>query len=255
MNIFIKPWKAGSLSAIALRDGVDGKLIRVVGSKYQHNPDDHLVINWGGTACPEYENMLNNPKAVQIASNKLLCAKVFERYGVVMPYTMFNKADALNWLQNNDGAIVYCRTILNGSSGAGIVVATKPEELVDCKLYTAGITGKRREYRVHVFDGKVIHLQQKKRRDGWKDNAEYNGEVRNLKGGWVFTMDNVELKEEATKSAIEAVKVLGLDFGGVDIVVDSKGVAFVIEVNTACGLEGTTIVKYCDAIKEYAGQV
>ncbi len=256
MSIFIRSWKAGSKSAKALRDGVAGKMIKLVGSKYKHNPAKHLVVNWGGSDCPEYDNMLNKAKAIQIASNKLLCSKVFDNYAVSSPLNFYKKEEAQHYLDvNGEGSVIYCRTILNGSQGKGIVVAHKSDEVVNAQLYTVGITGKRREYRAHVFNGKVIHLQQKKRRDGWKENPNYNGDVRNLDGGWVFTMQAVELNEATIASACEAVKVLGLDFGGVDLIVDSEGTGYVIEVNTACGLEGTTVEKYCDAIKKYAGDL
>jgi glutathione synthase/RimK-type ligase-like ATP-grasp enzyme len=255
MKVFIKPYKKGCSGAKELRKalnnaGVPTKGIRPVGSRYA-NQDDHLVVNWGDSKCPEYDNMLNNPANVCLATDKYACMHRFDRHVVSIPTSFYTKGGAKDYLELNAEGIIYCRTILNGSKGAGIVIANSVDELVDAQLYTVGITGKRREYRVHVFNGKVIHQQQKKRRDGWKDNPNYSDTVRNLNGGWVFAIKDVEVSEAVKVESIKAVQALGLDFGGVDIVEDANGGVYVIEVNTACGLHGTTIDKYCEAIKAY----
>lgn len=248
MNIFIKSWKAGSMGAKELRNAVGGKLIRNKDSRYVNDPNKDLVINWGDSKCPNYAQMLNRPDAVKRATSKLTCAKVFEEAGVSIPPTYYSKAEVeLNVLA---GATVFCRGLINSSKGKGIVVARTKDELIDCKLYTVGITDPDRiEYRIHVFQGKVIHQQQKKKRNGWEDNPNFSDEVRNLKGGWIFAIQNVNASEHTKNASIKAVEALGLDFGGVDIVQTSDGTGYVIEVNTACGLHGTTIVKYQEAVK------
>ena len=250
MKIFIKGWKAGSSSAKELRNAVKGKLIRVKNSRYVHNPDAHLVVNWGDSKCPEYGNILNHPRAVALATDKLSADYMFNMRGVKRPPTFHTKEEAGEYMESV-GDPIYCRTILNGSKGAGIVIANSVDELVDAKLYTAGITGERIEYRIHVFQGKVIHQQEKKKRNGWKENPNFSDDVRNLNGGWVFAIKDVDASEHTKTTAIKAVEALGLDFGGVDIVQTPDGAGYVIEVNTACGLHGTTIDKYCEAIQGY----
>ncbi|MNY81884.1 hypothetical protein D3C86_2236870 [compost metagenome] len=48
-----------------------------------------------------------------------------------------------------------------------------------------------------------------------------------------------------------AVNALGLDFGAADVIWnDHRKQAFVLEVNTAPGLTGTTLEKYAKALKE-----
>ena len=251
MKIFIKSWKAGSSSAKELRNAVKGKLIRAKNSKYNHKPATHLVVNWGDSKCPEYDNILNHPRAVAKATDKYGCMQCFDWHDVSMPTSFYTKQGAQAYLEKNEGGVIYCRTILNGSKGAGIVVATSVDEVVDANLYTAGITGERIEYRIHVFNGKVIHQQQKKKRDGWRDNPNFSDTIRNLDGGWVFAIKDVEASPVCLLTATEAVRALGLDFGGVDIVQTPDGNAYVIEVNTACGLHGTTIDKYREAIQGY----
>ena len=47
----------------------------------------------------------------------------------------------------------------------------------------------------------------------------------------------------------DAVTALGLEFGAVDIIYNDKSKKlFVLEVNTAPGIEGATVTKYKDAI-------
>jgi glutathione synthase/RimK-type ligase-like ATP-grasp enzyme len=136
---------------------------------------------------------------------------------------------------------------LTGHSGHGIIVATNTFELVDAPLYTAK-TKHKNEYRVHVFKGKVIDVQQKKRRIG----VDANSLVRNHSNGWVYARADIEPPEKLLLSAVEAVRLLGLDFGAVDIghrVIDNK--VFVFEVNTAPGIEGTTLQRYVNAFNNY----
>ena len=49
---------------------------------------------------------------------------------------------------------------------------------------------------------------------------------------------------------IDAVSALGLDFGAVDIIEDADGKLYVLEVNTAPGLEGQTLTLMAEALKE-----
>jgi glutathione synthase/RimK-type ligase-like ATP-grasp enzyme len=253
MKIFMKGYKKGSKGFKALLGGLrlagfNAKGIRHKNSKYVY-ADDHCVINWGDSKCPVYPNMLNHPGAIAKASNKALASRVFSQHNVPQPVTLYNRQDAIEYMYKH-GGIMYCRTIVNGSQGKGIVIAHSAQQLVDARMYTAGITGPRAEYRVHVFNEDVIYVQQKKRRNGYKENENFNDDVRNLDGGWVFAVQDVECPDKVIDAAVAAVTALNLDFGGVDIVEDAEGNAYVLEVNTACGLQGTTVDKYVTAIKD-----
>lgn len=152
----------------------------------------------------------------------------------------------------NDGKTVVCRTILNGHSGAGIVLASTEEELVDAPLYTEYIP-KKEEYRVHVFNGEVIHVSRKARRKDVPDE-NVNWKIRNHNNGFIFQHENFELPDECNVQALLAVKDLGLDFGAVDIIWnDKQQKAYVLEVNTAPGIEGKTLDAYVNAFKKVMG--
>lgn len=253
MRYFIYPYSQPSRSARALAEAIQGRRIRREGSRYNHRPDNHLVVNWGASDCPDFENMLNKPEAVRRASSKLETFNRLGSVGVPIPHFTTDRQMAEMYMDNGDWEVCYCRTLTRANSGRGIVVANSVEEVVDAPLYVKGITGGRREYRVHVFEGEVIRLQQKKRRtETAGDGYEANNEVRNLAGGWVFTSEDITpIVDGAEQSAVDAVQALGLDFGAVDVITQ-RGQHWILEVNTACGLEGSTLEAYAEAIERHS---
>ena len=146
-----------------------------------------------------------------------------------------SRAKALEWLY--EGEVVYGRRLLNAHSGRGIVILTEDSHVPHLQLYTKGQL-RAHEYRVHVAFGEVIDFSKKRRRDG----GESNPLIKNLDNGWVFCRTGISLPDDAGNQAIAAVRSLGLDFGAVDVLYrERENKAFVLEVNTAPGLEGTLL--------------
>ncbi|MDT9694122.1 hypothetical protein Q5762_38495, partial [Streptomyces sp. P9(2023)] len=83
-------------------------------------------------------------------------------------YPMFttSKEEAQGWL--DEGTIVVARTMLRGHSGAGIVLHSGDDELVDAPLYVKYVK-KTQEYRVHVAFGEILDQQRKARRQDTPD--------------------------------------------------------------------------------------
>lgn len=222
-------------------EGIFCKTIKNRGSRYRYNPTDHLVLNYGCSA-PIDHPVLNKPEAIHLASNKLLTFKHLRDSGYEnLPIFSENIEDAREWISN--GKIVYCRTILTGSQGHGIVVARTEDELVRAPLYVQKVP-RTKEVRVHVFMEQVIDFSEKRRRQ----DSEVENDVRNLQNGWVFCRENVEIPDDAKDAAIKAVSLLGLDFGAVDMALN-RGIPRIFEVNTAPGMTGTTLENYKNAIK------
>jgi glutathione synthase/RimK-type ligase-like ATP-grasp enzyme len=74
--------------------------------------------------------------------------------------------------------------------------------------------------------------------------------VRNHVNGWVFCTQNVGIPDKALDYAVMAVAACGLDFGAVDIIWnESRQEAYVLEVNTAPGIEGSTLNLYAEVLK------
>jgi hypothetical protein len=250
MSLKIFPYKIGSLSAKKLARAL--KVLRV-GHYYNAKRSD-TIVNWGSSTPPHFrwmEQDLNKPHAIALASNKLKTFETLsenEDFSENLPYYSTKRSDAEEWMWN--GHTVYCRTKLTGHSGSGIVIVSSDnkQNIVDAPLYTIK-TKHKDEYRVHVFKGEVLDVQKKKRKLGF--NGSSSG-IRNHSNGWIYARTDVAIPDMLCPIAIQAVELLGLDFGAVDIghkVNDNK--FFVFEVNTAPGLEGSTLDKYSKAIYNY----
>lgn len=247
----IYPYKMGSHSARALRDGLSSKskLIRPDG-RYRHKTKNQ-IINWGNSTLPTSwvwnpETDLNNPLNVKKAANKLLSFEALKENNVQTPKWTNSRSEAQELL--NSGHTIVVRHVLNGHSGQGIEIISEEEELPQAPLY---VTYKKKftEFRVHVFKGEVIDTQQKKVRDGARDHPNFNSRVRSHANGWVFCRLGIAPSPARDQMALAAINALKLDFGAVDIIYNqSEDRYYVLEINTAPGLEGTTLQKYLEAI-------
>jgi glutathione synthase/RimK-type ligase-like ATP-grasp enzyme len=238
----IYPYKKGSASAKALAQALGCKLLKVEGKPYTIKYGE-VLINWGSSKPKreiEGEDILNHPECVANAANKLTTLKLFKEAGVVAPSFTQERQEAAKWLA--EGFSVVERHVLNGHSGEGICIVDSLVDLDEAPLYTKYIK-KDQEYRIHVAGGEVIFQQRKARKLEVKDE-EVNWQVRNLAGGFIFANDGVVAPDLVLQEALKAVVSLGLDFGAVDVLTTKKGEAYVLEVNTACGLAGKTIDAY-----------
>ena len=103
----------------------------------------------------------------------------------------------------------------------------------------------------HVWKGTIIDVQEKRRRAGYVSTGDGDSYIRNHHNGWVFCRADIEEPANLRTIARSAIGTLSLDFGAVDIIYNQKSnKLFVLEVNTAPGLEGTTLQKYTEAILE-----
>lgn len=241
--MFFYPYAKGSKSVKALKELLQAKEIKLEGSRFKPSPKK-LVINWGNSSCPYA--CLNPSDSIKKASNKLQAFKILQG-SVGIPQWTESRQKASKWLVEGVCNEVVCRTILNGHSGNGIIIANSPEDLVDAPLYVQYIP-KKEEYRVHVFQGEAFFTQRKARRLE-EENPDWK--IRNHKNGFIYANEGVEVPHIAEEMAVKSVEALGLDFGAVDLIWNEKNNAwYVLEVNTAPGLTGTTLKKYVEKFSE-----
>lgn len=252
----VLPYKQGSKSAKALATGLNGKVLKLQGSTFTPTLED-VIINWGnGTLSIEGAGkFLNHPSLCKLASNKRYFFEKMKDSGNedIVPRFWTNPVDI-----PDDAFPIVCRTILSGHSGNGIVIANTRDDLVACQLYVQYVK-KKDEYRVHVgkssgagfeFDTRVIAIQRKAKRTGAET---VNWQVRNLANGFVYVRNDVNPPSCVELAAKRAFEATGLDFGAVDVIYNAnQNKAYVLEINTAPGLEGQTVTDYAEFFKEVA---
>ena len=261
--MFILPYKAGSASAKVLSVELDAKRIKLEGSKFKGSPNK-TVINWGASEVSDEVakcNIINPPSIVAVASNKLKFFKAVQQFNDaiyeededfsdVVEFPMFtaSKRTALSWVRA--GKIVVERHKLTGNSGEGIRLVEAEDDLTNAPLYVMYIP-KKQEYRVHVANGMVVDLQRKARRRDVADE-DINWQIRNHDNGFIFQRNDLVVPPSVERQAVNACKAVGLDFGAVDIVFNDKQQrAYVLEINTAPGLTGSTLEGYVKRFKDW----
>lgn len=174
--------------------------------------------------------------------NKVDQFKAFHGKNVAAPAYV----TSLDGVRSLESKLVVIRALIDSSEGRGITICPREQVQIVAPLYTEYIA-KKKEFRVHVLDNKVIDVQEKRRRkDG---NVEKEYQVRNTANGYVFCRDNVLPPPDCFSVALDAVTSLGRTYGAVDIIWNEKrNKCYVLEVNSRPGMQGTTLTKYANAI-------
>lgn len=237
MRVRIAQYKAGSRSAKALSEALGALRLKKEGSKFKPRASD-IIINWGcsGDLGLSPAQVLNKPeKVARVSDKKKFFAHAKDATTFSVPEHTTSKKEAEEY------KTCVCRHILSGSGGKGIEIIERGETLPSAPLYVKYIP-KEAEYRAHIYKGKVIDWQRKIRDP---DKEPTNWKVRNHDNGFIFARNSSKpMPKEAGDAAIEAVKYFELDFGAVDLIVTKSGKVYVLEINTAPGLEGTTLESY-----------
>lgn len=249
MRTFIKGTGAVSEGRRALSRATGIRMIRRTNSRYAPRAGD-VLINWGQSSesYGYIPTWINHPYAVRVATNKMACFDTWKLQGIpTVDYTTC-RSQAARW-RAQQGSIMH-RALNSGSQGRGITIVGLEDELpvggFYCRLFG---DFSNREYRVHVMDGQVIDITQKRQRrrsNGYEGPTDRT--IRSSCNGWVFARSEVECPGVLNEAAIGAVASIGLDFGAVDGAVSATGAACIYEVNTAPGLEGTTLGAYAESL-------
>lgn len=217
-----------------------------------------LVPCWGAAKLSDqqiseqhfYGNRLVNVQA-GFYSDKKQFLRIFKS-DYTVPWTD-NFDEALKWVE--EGQLVVARMKLNAHSGEGIVLVSKPEEMVAAPLYTKYIK-KESEFRLHVnrINNDVVIQQKRKKIDAPVNDDTFK--IRNLKNGWVYTREDVRVPD-AVHRATQSIKDSPhfkqyIDFCALDVIYNKKSdSAYVLEMNLAPGLAGQTVRDYAILMNEF----
>lgn len=247
MKLFISPWRSSTPRALS----------RYLGTRLRRLDDVQSlvvaqIVNWGcsslhGCSAPR---ILNKPASVTLAANKLACLQVLNANKIPTLEFTGNREIALDWNQKSS---VIAHMDVRGHSGSGLTRLEPKTSLGNvpyCELYTRYFQ-KDTEVRILcIKDGdeySTMFLEKKRilperyKEFGLEGKPDWF--IRTHHNGWIFSREATEYPE-ATALAKTTVRVLGLDFGAVDILVKKTAEGAecrVGEVNTAPGLEGQTL--------------
>lgn len=203
-----------------------------------------VILRWGSTESfsrLQGRLELNSLEAVTNASNKYLMMKKLVEANIPTAQIVFNPYENANNLDEykDENRCFFIR-------GANQNIRYD-DEVTSTDLYISKpIEDKRREYRVHVFNGEVIAIYEKvPREENTKIFKSHNCDFR------LRDIEVVRLSKADLQVCINAVNSLGLLFGGVDLMRDKNQNVFVSEVNSAPALNGTNINRYVDKITDY----
>jgi len=250
MKYVIVPYKIGSQSAKRIQEGIKAAGHRCVRVRpdsrtYRARPADKIIYYGGSTFNFHSNKIINRNRG--LANNKLNTLQKLQEAGLS---TVEWTTDPVYARQNWD--VVVIRDTLHGHSGEGIRVWYKEDsgagdDITGAPLYTK-YTKKTYECRVHVFQGRVIDAQIKRKKVTDGQEEVFDTTIRNIHTGWVYCREDFDLPNEAAILSIKAVESVGLDFGAVDLIYNKHYNKFyILEINTAPGLDGTTLSNHIQA--------
>lgn len=249
----IYAYNTGSKSARLLAEALDIYVIKRRGSRFVGRPGKK-IINWGSQTLPDMVSrcrVFNSPRSVALAANKLSFFRHVDGFrGLNIPKWTTDREEALEIVRRGSNLVVRALLGSSGGRGTSIVNASPGANLghiPHAPLYTEYIK-KDSEFRIHVVNGQVVDATRKVARN--RDVVQ-NWRIRSHDNGFIFQRNGTPEHEgyrKACDQAILAVRAVGLDFGGVDVIYNARqDKAYVLEVNTAPGIEGLTVEAYKNA--------
>lgn len=261
-----------------------------------------LVIGWGAKTdepitFPKDTKVLNHPDAIRTNRNKLdaltIMSKALNVNGEVhipLAVTAAKVKAELSAGRINFPLIGRKKYHQGGKGFWSCPTITQVENAIASGAdYFQTMVPIKDEYRLHVFEDKIIHAVKKvKRTDAEFEEAFIEDELARQKSlaekhndpfdentaklmlsrqaknatqgganmllrsnrlGWKFSIIK-KCDASMEKVAIAAVKAIGLDFGAVDCCTDINDNVFIFEINTGPGLEATSFDKYVEAFEK-----
>jgi hypothetical protein len=260
MRVVFSPYKGGLGGLRRLRaelnaQGVRTKVLKPAKSQHVHQDGD-VYMNWGNSRPPLNGSIpsalqINRSESISYVTNKSSAFDHFHANSVPIPdfYRQVITCVSENNLHTGDNQdkVFVLRHKLTGHSAEGVEIINGSElwqrhrEFENVRLVTDYIP-KKHEYRLHVFRGKVLLIQQKKRRTDVPDE-DVDWKIRNYDNGFIYAIDDIVTPDQKViDAAISACNAVALDYGAVDVIWNQKREkAYVLEINTAPGIVSDTL--------------
>ena len=201
------------------------------------------ITFYGSAVLRQFEMMgnytLNDSVSISRSRDKLRSLQLLSRHGVGLPVTGFaHSPDDIDDLLATVGGAPVVIKLLEGTQGVGVVLAethSAAESVIQAfhglkanilvQQFVKEANGA--DIRCLVVGNKVVAAMKRQGKEG-----EFRS---NLHRGGSATLIKITPEERAT--AVQAAKILGLNFCGVDLLRSNNG-PVVMEVNSSPGLEG-----------------
>jgi hypothetical protein len=196
------------------------------GDKLEAKPD--VLIRWGVSRRVRYKpniGVLNSRRALRNNINKFRAFKLLADAELSLPKFSKNPND-LNYPMLGRGK--------THQEGNDICLILQKEDLrfIRCCFYTEYVK-KHKEFRVHIIGGKPVIIGEKTFKGEPNDysalcwNREHKFKLKNRRA----------LDIDVLNECVKAVKVLGLDFGAVDLIIGEDNNPYILEVNSCPRLD------------------
>lgn len=196
-----------------------------------------LVVRWGTTATlgVPLSQQVNKSSAIHLVNNKRMMRVLLgDLCPDIVPTTTTQFSGQITYplvLRPSKHAQGRKLWLVNDMQELVNLVRTKPRTFRD-GWYASEYINKVAEYRVYVVQGRVATVAN-------KTPADPSAVAWNVaQGGRFDVVPWGDWPMEAVRVAIQAFNHSGLDFSGVDVMIDEQGKAYVIELNSAPSLPG-----------------
>jgi len=200
--------------------------------------EDDVVVRWGCTSTIPRRGVtvINSAESIHNCNDKLRARVLMQDAGVPVPKTFPYDPD---WYEGNEFlemtkdelAVRYVARPAHHSQGRNLFVGNFNDCQATCINWGSGYISeyipKVREVRVFVAQGRVVWVAE-------KTPADPTAHAWNVAQGGRF--DNVRWSDwpiSACVAAIFAARALGVNFAGIDVMLDAEGRSYVLEANSA----------------------
>jgi ribosomal protein S6--L-glutamate ligase len=214
---------------------------------------------YGAAILRQFETMntfcLNSSLGMTNSRDKLRCLQLLAGAGVELPTTSFaHRLEDTSDLIKTVGGTPLVVKLIEGTQGVGVVLVDTGKAAESVIQAFRGVNAniivqeyieeaKGCDIRCFVVGDKVVAAMKRQSAEGdFRSNIHRGGRA-----------SVVKISKKEREAAIKAVKVMGLNCAGVDLLQSSRG-PMVLEINSSPGLEGietTTKINIADKIIEY----
>lgn len=196
----------------------------------EDNPAELIGVS---SALNEKKPMLNKPKDVMVALNKIAStARLSESTDGSIPNTLFSNPVALESYIDNEGESVLKNSIGTHGKGTLLVdssypvfsgIGNAPYKIVQERINQDSVS----DVRSYVVNNEIVaSMRRRPEDDEWRANIARGGSAT-----------GIELSDDIRQTILDVVDVFNLDYAGIDIM-ESQGDWMFLEINPTAGFKG-----------------